>query len=361
MKNIHRILTCVVFGILLMPNMTANAGNDDRRGTSGAGELLINPWVRSSGWGGVNTACGSGIDALFSNVAGLAHTTGTEATFGYTAWLQHSDISNIAVGLAQSLGDYGVLGLTVNSMNFGTIERTKEGSPELGNNGTYKISMMNIAVSYAKAFSNTIYAGATLKVVSEGIDNVTGTGFAIDAGVKYITGENYELKFGIALKNWGPSMSFSGDGLSTNALAQASNHYQTLEQRSASFELPSSLNIGMSYDFLFAENKHRITLAGNFSSMAFGRDLYTLGVEYGFVKYLMLRAAYSYEDGLTKSVYDEDGSTNLMSGFSCGASVVAPLSKPKNGKKGMDISIDYSFRATKVMGGIHSVGVSLAL
>lgn len=361
MKNIHRILTCVVLGILLMPNMTANAGNDDRRGTSGAGELLINPWVRSSGWGGVNTACGSGIDALFSNVAGLAHTTGTEATFGYTAWLQNSDISNIAVGLAQSLGDYGVLGLTVNSMNFGTIERTKEGSPELGNNGTYKISMMNIAVSYAKAFSNTIYAGATLKVVNEGIDNVTGTGFAIDAGVKYVTGENYELKFGIALKNWGPSMSFSGDGLSTNALFQGSNHYQTLEQRSSSFELPSSLNIGMSYDFLFAENKHRITLAGNFSSMAFGRDLYTLGVEYGFVKYLMLRAAYSYEDGLTKSIYDEDGSTNLMSGFSCGASVIAPLSKPKNGKKGMDISIDYSFRATKVMGGIHSVGVSLAL
>ena len=361
MKNIHRILTCVVFGILLMPNMTANAGNDDRRGTSGAGELLINPWVRSSGWGGVNTACGSGIDALFSNVAGLAHTTGTEATFGYTAWLQNSDISNIAVGLAQSLGDYGVLGLTVNSMNFGTIERTKEGSPELGNNGTYKISMMNIAVSYAKAFSNTIYAGATLKVVNEGIDNVTGTGFAIDAGVKYVTGENYELKFGIALKNWGPSMSFSGDGLSTNALFQGSNHYQTLEQRSSSFELPSSLNIGMSYDFLFAENKHRITLAGNFSSMAFGRDLYTLGVEYGFVKYLMLRAAYSYEDGLTKSIYDEDGSTNLMSGFSCGASVIDPLSKPKNGKKGMDISIDYSFRATKVMGGIHSVGVSLAL
>ena len=361
MKNIHRILTCVVFGILLMPNMTAKAGNDDRRGTSGAGELLINPWVRSSGWGGVNTACGSGIDALFSNVAGLAHTTGTEATFGYTAWLQNSDISNIAVGLAQSLGDYGVLGLTVNSMNFGTIERTKEGSPELGNNGTYKISMMNIAVSYAKAFSNTIYAGATLKVVNEGIDNVTGTGFAIDAGVKYVTGENYELKFGIALKNWGPSMSFSGDGLSTNALFQGSNHYQTLEQRSSSFELPSSLNIGMSYDFLFAENKHRITLAGNFSSMAFGRDLYTLGVEYGFVKYLMLRAAYSYEDGLTKSIYDEDGSTNLMSGFSCGASVIAPLSKPKNGKKGMDISIDYSFRATKVMGGIHSVGVSLAL
>lgn len=361
MKNIHRILTCVLFGILLMPSMNANAGNDDRRGTSGAGELLINPWVKSSGWGGVNTACGSGVDALFSNVAGLAHTTGTEANLGYTAWLQNSGISNIAIGLAQSLGDYGVLGLSVNSMNFGTIERTTVGSPEMGNNGTYKINMMNIALSYAKAFSNTIYAGATLKIVNEGIDNVTGTGFAIDAGVKYVTGENYELKFGIALKNWGPSMSFSGDGLSVNALFENSNHYQTLEQRSSSFELPSSLNIGISYDLLFAENTHRVTLAGNFASMAFGRDLYTAGVEYGFMKYFMLRASYTYEEGLTKSIYDEDGSTSIMGGFACGASVVAPLSKAKNGKNGMNLSLDYSFRATKVMGGIHSVGLSLAL
>ncbi len=250
------MLTCVVLGILLMPSITANAGNDDRRGTSGASELLINPWVRSSGWGGVNTACGSGVDALFSNVAGLAHTTGTEVNFGYTAWLQNSGISNIAVGLAQNLGEYGVLGLSVNSMDYGTIDRTTVSSPEIGNNGTYKISMMNIALSYSKAFSNTIYAGATVKIVNEGIDNVTGTGFAIDAGVKYITGENYELKFGIALKNWGPAMSLSGDGLSVNAQQTGSNHAQTLEQRSASFELPSSLNIGMSYDFLFSENSH---------------------------------------------------------------------------------------------------------
>jgi hypothetical protein len=246
-------------------------------------------------------------------------------------------------------------------MNFGTIDKTTVGSPEMGNNGTFKISMMNIAVSYAKAFSNTIYAGATIKIVNEGIDNVTGTGVAIDAGVKYVTGDNYELKFGIALKNWGPSMSFSGDGLSTNALFQYSNHYQTLEQRSASFELPSSLNIGMSYDFLFAENKHRVTVAGNFASMAFGRDLYTAGLEYGFMKYFMLRASYTYEEALTESLFDENGSTSLMSGFACGASVVAPLSKAKNGKNGIDISFDYSFRATKVMGGIHSIGASLAL
>jgi hypothetical protein len=266
---------------------------------------------------------------LFSNVAGLAHAGGTEVTFGYTSWLQNSGVSNIAAGLAQNLGEYGVLGLSVSSMSFGTIDRTTVNSPEVGNNGTFKPSIMNVAVSYAKAFSTSIYAGATLKLVTESIDNVTGTGFAIDAGVQYVTGENYELKFGIALKNWGPSMSFSGDGLSINALMEFSDHYQTLEQRSASFELPSSLNIGMSYDILFAENNHRITVAGNFASMAFGKDQYTLGLEYGFMKFFMLRAGYTYEEKLTTDIYDENGSTTFMNGLASGASVMAPHSKAK--------------------------------
>ena len=236
----------------MVPSITANAGNDDRRGTAGAPYLLINPWVKSSGWSGVNTANGTGVDALFSNVAGLARTTGTEVSFGYTSWLQNSGVSNIAAGLAQSLGDFGVLGLSVSSMNFGSIERTTVNSPEIGNNGTFRPTIMNVAVSYGKAFSTSIYAGATLKLLTESIDNVSSTAFAIDAGVQYVTGENYELKFGIALKNWGPSASFSGDGLSINTMPENAGHFMTTEQRSASYELPSSLNIGMSYDILFA-------------------------------------------------------------------------------------------------------------
>lgn len=206
MNKIHKIISLVILLAILLPNMTAKAGNDDRRGTAGAGELLINPWARSAGWAGVNTANGTGIDALFTNPAGLGHTPGTEFYFNYSHWLDNSDIGLLAAGLAQSLGDYGVLGLSVNSMSFGSIERTTVYSPEVGRNGTFKPTLMNIGVTYARAFSSSIYAGVTLKVVSEGIDNVTATGVGFDAGIQYVTGADYEIKFGIALKNWGPSM-----------------------------------------------------------------------------------------------------------------------------------------------------------
>lgn len=359
MKNIYRIFALFMIGVLMTPNIELHAGNGDRRGTSGAASLLINPWARSSGWGGVNTANGTGIDALFSNVAGLARTKGTEAHFNYTNWLQNSGIGVSAFGVGQNLGDFGVLGLSVSSMSFGLIERTTVNSPDLGNNGTFSISLMNIGISYAKVFSNTIFGGATMKIINEGIDNVNATGFAIDAGVQYVTGDNYEAKFGITLKNWGPSMSYSGDGLST--VAEYMGRSMSVEQRSASFELPSSLNIGASYDFLFEENTHRVTVAGNFASMAFSSDQFTLGLEYGFGKIFMLRSAYTYEDKINTSIYNENSAETLFSGFSAGASIMAPLGKTKQNPDGRTLSIDYAFRLTKVMSGIHTIGLVLSL
>ena len=362
MNRLHKIISLVILLAMVLHNMTLKAGNDDRRGTAGAGELLINPWARSAGWSSVNTACGTGIDALFNNPAGLGRTPGTEFYFNYSHWLNNSDIGLVAAGLAQSLGDYGVLGLTVNSMSFGSIQRTKEHSPEVGNNGTFKPNLMNIGVSYAKKFSNSIYAGATLKIISEGIDNVTATGVGFDAGVQYVTGADYEIKFGIALKNWGPSMSFSGDGLSRNATPQNADHTQTMEQRSLEWELPSSLNIGASYDFLFSEKQHRVTVAGNYESMAFSKDLYTLGLEYGFKKLFMIRCGYSYQGGGTNDIYDSDSDkTNFSNGFTCGATINAPLVKAKGDKRGVDLSIDYAYRTTVILDGIHTIGVRLSL
>ncbi|MCF0210084.1 MAG: PorV/PorQ family protein [Bacteroidales bacterium] len=360
MNRIHKIIGLVMLLAILMPKISM-AGNDDRRGTAGAGELLINPWTRSAGWSSVNTANGSGLDALFTNVAGLGHTTGTDVAFDYSHYLNNSDINIVTFGLAQSLGNYGVLGLTVNSMSFGSIQRTTVNSPEAANNGTYKPSLMNLGVSYSKAFSNSIYAGATIKIVSEGIDNVTATGIAIDAGIQYVTGRDYEIKFGISLKNWGPSMSYSGDGLSVNALIEHSNHYQTIENRSLSFELPSSLNIGASYDFLFAEKTHRLTVAGNYESMAFTNDRYTAGLEYAFKNIFMLRTGYTFDSGVWDDIYESTTKVNFSKGFSAGASVIAPLQKAKGNKKGIDLSFDYAYRTTVILGGIHSIGVTLSM
>jgi hypothetical protein len=85
------------------------------------------------------------------------------------------------------------------------------------------------------------------------------------------------------LDNVGPPMSFSGDGLSIDMLNPSTSISIGMQQRVASFELPSQLNIGASYDFNFNENQ-KLTFAGSFSANSFSKDQFRTGAEYTLVK-----------------------------------------------------------------------------
>ncbi|MDD3744056.1 MAG: hypothetical protein PHX54_10580, partial [Lentimicrobiaceae bacterium] len=66
------LVAALLTGAMVLPLNQAWAGNKDRSGQAGASELLINPWARSSGWGGANVANVRGLEGLFNNVAGSA-------------------------------------------------------------------------------------------------------------------------------------------------------------------------------------------------------------------------------------------------------------------------------------------------
>jgi hypothetical protein len=356
MKNIYSCLIAIfLMGLVMVPLDNLTAGNKDRSGQAGASELLINPWARNSGWGSVGTSCTQGLEAMFTNIAGTGFTKGTELIFSYTNWLQGSGVSVMAFGLSQKLGaNGGVLSAAVMSMNFGEIEVTTVNSPE-GGQGTFKPNYLNINLAYAKAFSNSIYGGLNIKVISESISDASAIGIALDAGIQYVTGEKDQIKFGIALKNVGAPMKFSGDGLSFRGIIPThgnDNDLFTVEQRSASYELPATLRIGASYDFLIGE-MNRITLAGNFASNSFTKDQFTLGLEYGLKYYLMVRAAYTYQDGMFSGDLYERGS--VFTGLTAGLTVSVPFNKEKES----GVAIDYSYRATNPYSGTHSIGLKI--
>ena len=351
MKSFYKSLRVLLITIMVVSLMLPGfAGNKDRSGQAGASELLINPWPRSSGWGNVNMANVKGVEALWGNVAGAAFTQGTQVQLAYTDWLRGTETSIIAFGLTQAVGEAGAIGLQVMSMNFGEIEITTANSPD-GGVGTYKPNFMNFALSYSRAFSNSIYAGIVVKVISESISDVSAFGIALDVGIQYVTGANDQVAFGIVLKNVGPKMKFSGDGLSLRTLIPGQETLFTMEQRSMAFEIPAQLSIGASYDFLLpAEN--RITLAGNFVSNSFSKDQFTLGLEYAFRNILMLRAGYTYEEGIWSDINTSDR-TNVNSGLSAGLSLAVPLNK----EKGSFIGIDYAFRETVSFNHNHTLGL----
>ncbi|MES2590297.1 MAG: PorV/PorQ family protein [Bacteroidota bacterium] len=359
MKKQYKLLVSFALaGLFIMPINKLQAGNPDRRGQAGATELLINPWARSSGWAGSNAAGVRGLEAMFSNVAGTAFTKKTELIFARTQWLKGSDININAFGLTQRVGETGAIGLAIMAMDFGDINITTVDQPE-GGLGTYSPQFLNITASYAKGFSDNIYGGLALKVITEKTSNVNARGIALDAGIQYVTGKLEQLKFGISLKNVGPRMKFSGDGLAFKAPVPSStqNNTMTVEQRAAQYELPSLLNIGAGYDFYLKKDSvlsktNRITAMAAFTSNSFGKDQINVGVEYGWKNMLMVRVGYAYENGILKT----SERTTVFTGPTAGLTVEMPFGKNKS-----TFGLDYSYRATNPFNGTHSIGVRINL
>lgn len=329
----------------------ALAGNPDRAGSAGATQLLINPWARSNGWSLANTSTLEGAESMFGNVAGLAQVRKTEILFTNTNWLSGSGVKINAIGFGQKLGETGVLGISITTLSFGDIPVTTVDQPE-GGLGTFSPTQANIGLSYAKSFSNSISGGLLVRMVSESIANVRASGVCFDAGIQYVTGPTENIHFGISLKNVGPAMQFSGDGLAVQALLTGGTNTMTMQSRSADFELPSMMNIGMAYDFHLSE-LNRITLAGNFTSNSFTRDQFIIGAEYAFKKMLYIRGGYVYEKNATNSDLRE----TVFTGPSGGISVDFPFGQDKKSV----FAIDYAYRATQPFSGVHSIGVRLSL
>ena len=360
MRNLNYLFAVLLAGL----SIQTYAGNKERIGQAGANQLLINPWASTSGFGGANSAFAEGTDAFNLNIAGLTAINKTELYYSNVMLFSGSDITINSLGFGQRLGESGgVLGVSVNAMGFGDIEITTTDNPD-GGQGTFSPQFLNIAVAYARNFSNSIHAGGAIRIISESINNVGAQGVALDAGIRYQTGDHDRMKFGIALRNVGPKMRYSGDGLSHTVILQEAEF--TLNQRAESFEMPALLNIGASYDFYLlpeapaegSENlpsDYRLTLAGTFTSNSFSQDQFRGGIELGFRNYIAIRAGLVYEaNGF--GVLGE-GRVNANSGPTMGLTANLPF----NGKKESGISMDYSYRFANPLGGTHSFGLRLRI
>ena len=348
---------------LLLTSLTvfnAYAGNPDRVGQSGASELTINPWARSSGWVGCNTAGISGVEAMMFNPAGIIGVPNSEFLFSRVTWLSGTDIFINSFGFSQKVGagKSAALGVSIMSFDFGDFEITTENQPE-GGIGTFSPSFTNIGISYAYMFSSRIRAGLTTRIISESIPDAKAMGVCFDAGLQYLTdfGGDEELqrtKFGISLRNVGTPMKFNGDGLVRRGQFEGGDYSQSLDGRSATFELPTMVNIGLTQDFYLDKTQfHRLTFGANFTSNSFTNDQFNFGLEYSLKNIVMIRTGYLYEKGITSKETRQTAFTGPAAGFS--------VNLPFGENKDKLFAVDYSFRATDPWSGTHSFGARIVL
>jgi hypothetical protein len=343
----------IVLGICIGSSFLLKAGNEDRVGSAGASHLLVNPWARSSSMADAGYASANGLEATFSNIAGLAFTEKTQIKFNYSNWMGSAQIGFNSAGIAQRISDSEVFSISVQAMNFGDIPITTVANPE-GNIGFFSPRANIFNIGYAKEFSSSIYGGINFKVVSESISNLKSNGIAIDAGIRYVSGEQDQIKFGISLKNIGPVMRFKGDGLAQQATYVSTGFISSLEERSATYELPSLLGIGGSYDFIFNES-NKLTVEAAFTANSFMKDQFRLGMDYGFSTENMafnFRAGYCYEQGILNA----DNRSNALVGPTAGFSIDALVGKNKSA-----LGFEYTTRFAGVFGIIHTVGATISL
>lgn len=310
--------------------------NNERIGTAAASELLIPVGSRAMAMGGATIATTSGVNAIHWNPAGLGHMEGSaEGMFSTMSYI--ADITTNYGAIALNFGGFGRLAFSIKALDFGEIPFTTTDDPEGFAGRTFSPSFINVGLTYARQFTDAIAAGVNFKIISENMHRVSGNGFAVDVGVQYQGVAGFRgVNLGVAIKNFGPRVNFDGTGLLRNAQATDGRRpVQFYASEAASFELPSSVEIGLAY-VNNINDQLSWNVAGAYENNNLALDGYKGGGEitYKVGMSLVLAARGGIEVNDTGA--DDDDIFGPSAGF--GLTYMTP---------GVDITIDYAYRSVE--------------
>lgn len=318
--------------LLVMCLSTVYAGNESRIGTAGAQELLFPTSARGAALGGSVVANTFGVDAMYWNPAGLAYLEGSEAMFTHIPWLAGINVEYAA--FATTIEDLGTIGFSAKIVSIGDIEETTESYPD-GTGRVFSPSMAVIGLTFAKPLTTNINFGFTAHAIREDIFEVSASGFAFDFGFTYEP-RWQGFRIGIAMKNFGPDMTFRGQGF------ERDNGDRPVASKGASFELPTALNVGLSYD-VYTQDMHSLTAMGNFQANNHGADVWQSGAEYGYDDWLFVRGGYKFSDlgSEEDDPLGESSSDQYIYGVSLGGGITRTLGS-------LNVTIEYTWWQTDV-------------
>lgn len=277
------------------------AGSKNRMGTAGATELLIPVGSRGTALSGAMNAYATGVDAIYWNPAGVARRTGVEAMFSHLSYIADIGVQYFAV--SSNFGDVGTFAVSLRNLSFGDIPITTVFQPE-GTGGTFTPTYLTFGLTYSRAFTDRIYGGATVKLVSEKIMRSTASGLAFDFGVQYRSGET-GINLGVTLKNIGGGMKYDGPDLERFVNlpnVEPGSRQRPLRIVSAGFEFPTTLEIGIAYPYVI-NDRNKVSVMANFQNANFDADEYRFGLEYDYDNMLYLRGGYAMSQFTTDYIF----------------------------------------------------------
>ena len=295
----HKFSAVILLFLLgLLPPSTSRAQllvrdiETERLAQTGMKFLSVSLDPRVSAMGDAVTAQGQvASSAIFYNPAGMARMDNTvHASINQVQWIAGFTYHGGGVAFRPGSGQYGVVGASLVSVDYGEFMETIRADNEDGYRdvGTFSPSGLAAGLSYARALSDQFSVGGNVKYVSQSLgaatmqlgesgnlmrENNRQSTLAADLGVLYHTGFR-SLNFAFSARNFSQEVTYAEE----------------------SFELPLNFRIGVAMDLMdftsFSRDMHSLLFAVDAQRPRDYAEQIRVGLEYTFMDLLSFRGGY---------------------------------------------------------------------
>lgn len=295
--------------------------------------------IVGKGSAGIVTA--SSVNAIFWNPAGLGWITpSVEASLNYTKGI--ADIDQNSAAAAVRLWDFGVVGFSLISMDYGTFYGTRRSTNSAGyeETGTFSPGAYAMGVAFSQKVNDRFSYGVHVKYAYQDLGKaaVAQTGLQIDNPAVVIGSRRYDQS-GFAV-DIGAYYDFLFKGITFGAAMK--NISREIKYENEAFPLPFAVSFGLSVQpilfFTEDESQKFIVTAESYHPRDFAEKI-KFGGEYYFMDLFVVRAGYMAN-------YDE---RDLTAGVGI-----------RHAVESIPVAVDYAFQEFGIFGSVHylSVGVS---
>jgi len=326
MKKLTLLLTvvflCMVFIMPVHPVLKKTA-------QTGLQFLKVDVGARAAAMGGAFMMVGNDANAMFYNPAGIAAMRSTSDIFvSRTEWIV--DIKYNAAAFVQNFGNWGNVGVSFISSDYGDIIGTRVADTEKGfiETGNVDVGAYAIGLAYARQMTDKFTLGGHIKYAyqhlgenlfpdGETVKNEV-TGLAYDFGTIFYPGFR-SFRVGMSIRNFSPQFKY----------------------QETAFELPLTFTLGFGmdiFDFMPSlQESQSLVLAIDAVHPRDYTERIHIGGEYWYMDMIALRAGYKYN-------YDEEG-------LSAGVGIKYAV------EGGFGIKIDYSYSDLGVFDAVNRISI----
>jgi len=292
-----KIRIIIFVALLIGSTMTKLNAEIKKVAQSGYQFLKIDADARAAAMGGAFTLVGTGASSMFYNPAGMTEQPLSIDFFStQTNWL--ADIGYYTLGVTKKLGNFGVIGFSMQTSDYGSIIGTRVADNTAGfiETGNIEVEALAVGVSFAKSLTDRFSVGGQIKFVSQSLGNTLmpdgseksnkTDGLAYDFGTIYYPGIK-SFRFGMGVRNFSKNFKYEDD----------------------SFPLPLTFTMGVALDVMdfvgsFGENHNLLVEVDAVHPIDYTERV-NMGIEYGFKKIFFLRGGYKFNhdtEGLSLGV-----------------------------------------------------------